>query len=114
MKNFDHFEFKSPNPELDLDLYMFFHRLARADLKDTFDRFISLCIGQFNKRFGIGQHVLESEETEIINELNDSVSFYISNYEEFQILIDFVDDFELGLIYEIIYSSVLSLSNQEL
>jgi hypothetical protein len=113
MKNFDHFEFKSPNPELDLDLFMFFHRLARADLKDTFDKFVSLCIEQFNKRFGIGQHVLESEQNDIINELNDSVTFYISRYEEFQILQEFVDDFELGLIYEIMYSAVLSLSNQE-
>lgn len=114
MKNFNHFEFKSPNPELDLDLFMFFHRLTRADLKDTFDKFVSLCIEQFNKRFGIDQHVLESEQNEIINELNDSVSFYILRYEEFQILAEFVDDFELGLIYEILYSSVLSLSKQEL
>lgn len=106
---------KSNEPEYDFDfeVFIFFHRLERAGFKEVFEDFSKVVIDQYILRFGIGEHILQSDEIDIYHELEDPINFYINRYDEYLNLWMFMDKFEMSLTLDIFYSTLIYISEND-
>lgn len=103
---------ESDEPEYDFEFeaFIMMHRLERAGFKEIFEQFIENIINQFILRFGGAEHILNTSEQIIYQELEDPVNFYINRYEDYFDLINFMDDFEITLTFDLLYSALLQFS----
>lgn len=102
-----------PEYDFEFEVFIMMHRLERAGFKEIFEQFIENIIYQFILRFGGGEHILNTSEQIIYQELEDPVNFYINRYEDYFDLINFIDDFELTLTFDILYSNLLHISKMK-
>lgn len=108
-------KYKSNEPEYDFnyEVEILVHRLERAGLKETFEIFMGLVLDQFIIRFGIGQIILDTEEREIYHWLEDPVNFYVNRYDDYFELVSFMDEFELTLMFDMLYMTIRQISEKD-
>lgn len=108
MKNDDQEQFI--NFDYDFEIFVFFRRLKRNDLKEIFDDFCNDVINQYILRFGPIKHVLETSEELVYLELNDPFNYFINRDDDYLYLITFMDEFEINLTFDILYSALIQIS----
>lgn len=101
------------NKNFSFEYLSFFNRLHRNEYEEIFYDFLDDVINQYLKRFYIKNHINDCKKNEIFHELEDPVNYFLNNYDEYFELVQFMDDFELTLTFELLYSILLKISEND-
>lgn len=106
-KNFDQ------NEEDEDEIKNFFIRIEKNGYKEVFNAFMTDVIYQYALRFDYKNHIISSPKNKIFKELDDPINFFINKEDQYYNFINFIDDFELEIVYDLLYSILFCLKSKE-